>query len=73
MGGLLTLLEVAVEATAGSDPEWWEAGKREFLADPNFLQRCAARWFCAGLCLPSISAVTFRVNCDRVCRQSVRL
>ena len=49
MGGLLTLLEVAVEsATAGSDPEWWEAGKREFLADPNFLQRYAARCFALG-------------------------
>ena len=60
MGGLLTLLEVAVEATAGSDPEWWEAGKREFLADPNFLQRYATRLFCAGLRLPSTSAVLLR-------------
>ena len=50
MGGLLTLLEVAVEATAGSDPEWWEAGKREFLADPNFLQRYSARFALGCVC-----------------------
>ena len=71
MGGLLTLLEMAVEATAGSDPEWWEAGKREFLADPNFLQRCAARF--GAVFAKRLSSGTSRELWSRVCRQSVRL